>query len=384
MSPGGFVVLPSLALRAAVVAALAVVVPATLLAACGDSDDAPAGAKKVAIKLTDAGCDPAALELDAGPTSFQVTNAGTGRVTEFEVLDGSKILGEKENLASGLSGSFVLTLQPGTYTMSCPGGTSTATGQLVVGGSRVAQSSDKQLTAAVSGYRSYVVSQSRELLARTRPFIAAVKAGDVDRAKRLFAGARAPYETIEPVAESFGALDPEIDARVNDVAKGQRWTGFHRIEKGLWKDGTTKRLSPIAEELLADVERLDRKVQGETYKPEQLANGASELLDEVSASKITGEEDRYSHTDLSDFEANVAGSQTAFGLLAPALRERDAALASTISKRFDAVEAELAGIKRGDEYPSYDTVGTKQRRKFSQLVDALAEPLSHVAEKLQS
>jgi iron uptake system component EfeO len=247
-----------------------------------------------------------------------------------------------------------------------------------------ARSTDTQLTAAVNGYHRYVVSQSRELLARTRPFVAAVKSGDADGAKRLFAAARAPYETIEPVAESFGALDPEIDARVNDVAKGQRWTGFHRIEQALWKDGTAKGMSPIADKLLADVHRLDRKVQGETYKPEQLANGATELLGEVSKSKITGEEDRYSHTDLSDFEANVAGARTAFDLLAPALRKRDRALATTVSARFDAVQAELAATKRGGEFPSYDTVGTKQRRRFSQLVDALAEPLSHVAEKLQS
>jgi iron uptake system component EfeO len=248
----------------------------------------------------------------------------------------------------------------------------------------VAQRTDTQLTAAVSGYRGYVVSQSRELLARTRPFVAAVKAGDVDGAKRLFAAARAPYETIEPVAESFGSLDPEIDARVNDVAKGEPWTGFHRIEKALWKDGTTKGMSPIADKLRADVQRLDGKVQRETYEPAQLANGASELLGEVSKSKITGEEDRYSHTDLSDFEANIAGSRAAYDLLAPALRKRDRALATTISARFDAVEAELAAIKRGGEFPSYETVGTKQRRRFSQLVDALAEPLSHVAEKLES
>jgi iron uptake system component EfeO len=186
------------------------------------------------------------------------------------------------------------------------------------------------------------------------------------------------------VAESFGVLDPELDARVNDVAKGQRWTGFHRIEQALWKDGSTEGMSPIADKLLADVGRLDRKVQGETYEPAQLANGASELLGEVSKSKITGEEDRYSHTDLSDFEANIAGARTAFDLLAPALRKRDSALATTVSVRFDAVEAELAAIKRGGEFPSYDTVKMKQRRRFSQLVDALAEPLSHVAEKLES
>jgi iron uptake system component EfeO len=119
-----------------------------------------------------------------------------------------------------------------------------------------------------------------------------------------------------------------------------------------------------------------------TYQPEELANGANGLLDEVSASKITGEEDRYSHTDLSDFEANVEGSESAFGLLAPALRKTDAQLATTIASRFDAVNAELATLKQGDSYPSYDTVDKAERRKLSQLVNALAEPLSKVAAKL--
>jgi iron uptake system component EfeO len=376
-------VLPSFVSRAVVAVALASVATVAL-AACGNSDEAPAGAKKVAVKLTDAGCEPAALKLDAGPTSFEVTNSGTARVTEFEVLDGAKILGEKENLSPGLSGSFVITLQPGSYTLACPGGKSAASGQLTVGGSAVAPTSDKQLRAAVTGYRSYVQTQSKQLLERTQAFAGAVKGGDVAKAKSLFASTRAPYETIEPVAESFGDLDPEIDARVNDVAKGDRWTGFHRIEQALWVKNTTKGMSPIATKLLADVKRLNTKVATETYQPDQLANGASELLGEVSKSKITGEEDRYSHTDLWDFEANLAGAQTAYELLAPALKARDATLATTVSARFEAVHKELERIKRGGEFPSYDTVGTAQRRKFSQLVDALAEPLSQVAAKLHT
>jgi iron uptake system component EfeO len=363
---------------------LLVVVAGILLAACGSSDDLAAGTKRVDVTLTDAGCDPATLTLEAGPTTFVVTNAGTTRVSEFEVLDGSKILGEKENIASGLSGDFTLTLQPGSYTLACPGGKTAATGQLTVGGKAVAQSTDKRLRAAVAGYASYVKAQAAELRSRVKAFAAAVKAGDVAKAKSLFASARAPYETIEPVAESFGDLDPEIDARVNDVAKGDEWTGFHRIEQALWKRGSTKGMAAIADKLVTDVQSLHAKVQTETYQPEQLANGATELLGEVSKSKITGEEDRYSHTDLWDFEANVAGAQTAFGLLAPALRSHDARLASDVAARFDAVQRELDRIKRGGAFPSYASVGQAQRRRLSQLVDALAEPLSEVAAKLQA
>ena len=91
-------------------------------AACGSSEDAPAGAKKVTFKLTDAGCEPHHAKAPAGPIEFEIENAGTSKVTEFEVLDGETILGEKENLSDGLSGSFALTLERGEYVIYCPGG----------------------------------------------------------------------------------------------------------------------------------------------------------------------------------------------------------------------------------------------------------------------
>lgn len=373
----------------AVATVVVITAAALLLTACGSSDDksgGSAGSEQVAVKLTDAGCEPATLKLNAGPTEFKVTNGGTGRVSEFEVLSGSRILGEKENLVAGLSGTFTVNLKPGTYSISCPGGKTAATGVLNVGGTAVAggDASNPQLKAATASYASYVTNQVKVLRTKAQKFADAVKAGDVAEAKAQFAAARAPYETIEPVAESFGTLDPEIDARVNDVAKGDKWTGFHRLEQALWVKHSTAGMAPIADKLMSDIGKLETKTTGLTYQPEELANGANGLLDEVSASKITGEEDRYSHTDLSDFEANVAGSETAFGLLAPALKAKNPQLATTIAARFDAVSAELAKLKQGDAFPSYDTVGKAERKRLSQLVNALAEPLSKVAAQVSA
>jgi iron uptake system component EfeO len=342
----------------------------------------PFGTRTVEVKLTDAGCEPATLKLQSGRTTFKVTNAGTGKVSELEVLSGQRILGEKENLISGVSGSFTLELQPGRYTMSCPGGTTAATGVLTVGGKTITTASDPRLQAAVVGYQRYVSAQARALVERVEPFVAAVKAGDVERAKALFAAARVPYETIEPVAESFGTLDPEIDARVNDIEQGEPWTGFHRIEQALWVKGTTTGLAPIADKLLADVRALEAKTRALTYKPDELANGANGLLDEVASSKISGEEDRYSHTDLSDFEANITGSQTTFGLLAPALRAKNAPLADDISAKFDAVQRELTTLKHGDAYPDYDTVEDAERIELGDLVARLARPLAQISDAL--
>jgi FTR1 family protein len=356
---------------------------AVLLVGCGGSSPSSAGghaerAGQVEVKLTDAGCSPATLKIHAGRTTFKVTNAGTGRVSELELLSGKRILGEKENLVAGLSGTFTLDLQPGQYTLSCPGGTSAATGVLTVGGKAAAASTDPRLQAAVTGYRQYVHAQATELVARVTAFVAAVKAGDVEKAKSRFAAARVPYETIEPVAESFGTLDPDIDARVNDVKKGDEWTGFHRIEQALWEKDTTKGMGPIADKLLADCRTLEARTRSLSYQPDELANGANALLAEVASSKITGEEDRYSHTDLSDFLANVNGAQTTFGLLAPALKAKDPQLAAEISTRFDAVQKELAKLGQ----PSYDTVGDAERKQLSDLVNALAKPLARLSDSL--
>ena len=364
-----------------------------VLAGCGSSSNgsastgssATAGANQsVDLKLTDAGCSPAQLKIDSGRHTFKVTNAGTGRVSELELLDGARILGEKENLVAGLSGSFTLNLQPGTYTLSCPGGTSDATGVLTVGGKAVtpADANDPLLQAATSGYQRYVHTQAVELVKRTTAFVAAVKAGDVAKAKSLFASARIPYETIEPVAESFGSLDPDIDARVNDVKKGDAWTGFHRIEQSLWVKNSTKGMNPIADKLLADVKTLESKTETLTYQPDELANGANGLLDEVASSKITGEEDRYSHTDLSDFLANVNGAETTFGLLAPALKAKDPFLTAKIAGAFTDVDTELKTLGHDDQFPSYDTVDNAERAKLSGLVKNLAAPMAKISDTL--
>ncbi|HET9154759.1 MAG TPA: cupredoxin domain-containing protein [Solirubrobacterales bacterium] len=92
------------------------------LSACGSSDEAPAGAKTVRFKLTDAGCEPHDAKAPAGPIAFAIENAGTPKVTEMEIMDGDKVLGEEENITDGLSGSFSATLAAGKYTIYCPGG----------------------------------------------------------------------------------------------------------------------------------------------------------------------------------------------------------------------------------------------------------------------
>jgi iron uptake system component EfeO len=315
--------------------------------------------------------------------TFSVENGGTSKVTELEVLkeDGS-ILGEAENVVEGVPGSFSLKLAPGRYALSCPNGSSAEEGVLPVTGSASAAASEPQselLAGATVGYREYVEHETDELVQGTREFVAAIETGDLARAKELYGPVRAHYEAIEPVAESFGDLDPAIDARVNDVPSGTTWTGFHRIEHSLWVLDTTDGASKYARKLLADVQTLKTRADTLELQPAQLANGAVELLNEVASSKITGEEDRYSHTDLSDFAANLAGAHVAFNLLKPALAEDgNGSLASLITHRFADVTTALDAYRRDTPlgYALYGDLNAGDRRRLVQSVDALAEPLS--------
>jgi iron uptake system component EfeO len=238
-----------------------------------------------------------------------------------------------------------------------------------------------ELDAAARRYQDYVNVQSELLVERTAGFVAAVKAGDVEEAKKLYAPSRVPWERIEPIAEKFGTLDPEVDAREGDVPK-QQWTGFHRIEQALWVEDTTEGHAEYATELMSDVERLEREVDDVKLQASDPVFGAVELLNEVSATKITGEEERYSHTDLYDIAANVDGAKTAFEFVKPVVRQQDPDLVAEIEARFRDVEQELEPYRRGDGWASYERVDEEQRRELSQKIDALAEPLSRVGRVL--
>jgi iron uptake system component EfeO len=349
---------------------------ALFVSACGSSDDeTTAGATAMSFKLTDAGCDPHNAKAPAGPINFEIENDGSGSVTELEVLDGETILGEKENLTEGLNGSFSLTLEEGEYILRCNGG-SEEDGTLTVTG-KLKGANSPEIEQAIADYRDYLEENTAELTAATQPFVAAVVAGDVAKAQTLYPAARIPYERIEPVAESFGDLDPRIDARENDVPASE-WGGFHKIEKALWEEDTAKGMAPVAEQLLADVEELEAKVKNVDLQAVQIANGANELLGEVSASKITGEEERYSHIDLVDFKANVEGSQVAFESVEPLLSESDPELAKEIEADFDKVYAALKPYEKGEGFVLYTELTKADTRKLAQSIDTLAEKLSQV------
>jgi hypothetical protein len=224
------------------------------LAACGNEDPAAAGAAPaddIAVAASDEACDVASSELPAGVHQFSITNSGS-KVTEFYVYAaGDRVMAEVENIAPGVARELRVELPAGEYETVCKPGMigDGIRSALVVSGEATVLSQDETLAQAGTDYQRYVKSQTGALLEQTTAFTDAVKAGDIEGAKALFPVARTYWERIEPVAESFGDLDPIIDGREGDQAEGEDFTGFHRIEKALWETGDVSDMGPYADQV---------------------------------------------------------------------------------------------------------------------------------------
>ncbi len=354
------------------------------LAGCGKDAPAPADGSAsgpIAVAATDTTCDVARSQTAAGTVTFKVTNSGS-KVTEFYIYAaGDRVMGEKENILPGVPVELRMELPAGAYEAACKPGMvgDGIRSKFTVTGSAQPLTADAKLADATTSYSRYVKSQTDTLLVKTEEFVAAVKAGDVAKAKALYPVARTYWERIEPVAEIFGDLDPKIDGREDVVEEGLAFTGFHRIEKDLWTTGDISKDGPIADQLLTDVKEVVAKANAEKLSPLQLANGAKELLDEMATGKMTGEEDRYSHTDLWDFAANLDGSKAAVAALRPALEERAPDLVSKLDTATKNVETVLAKHRKGDGWKLHTELSKDELKELSDALNALAEPVSHIA-----
>lgn len=362
---------------------LAVLLAASALAACGGGASAETEGGPIAVSMTDTTCEVARTEAPAGTISFSVTNQGS-KINEFYVYAaGDRIMGEVENIGPGLTRTFhVEVAEPGSYQTACKPGMvgSGIRGEFTVTGASAApKSADEKVQAATKAYAAYVSEQADLLLQRTTEFVAAVKARDVAKAKAIYATSRVPWERIEPVAESFGDLDPKIDGREDVVEEGMEFTGFHRLERDLWVDGLQPDSSAIADRLLADVTTIVTQAKQVEFNGLQLANGARALLDEIATGKITGEEERYSHTDLWDFAANWEGSKQAIAALRPVLQERDSALLASYDKHAKELDALLDKEVVGDGYRLYAEIPKERIKALSTALDAVSEDVAKVS-----
>ncbi|MET9647988.1 iron uptake system protein EfeO [Streptomyces syringium] len=370
-------------LRSSVVAAVSAVVALTAVSGCAEKSDTE-GSDAIKVTASDDACEVSKSSFPAGHVKLAVKNEGD-KVTEVYVYaPGDRIVTERENIGPGTKVEIAAEIKAGSYEIACkPGMKGDGIRQKVTAtGGGAPKKRDPELDKAVAEYRKYVLAQAEETIPAAQKFVDAVKKDDLDEAKKLYAPSRIGWERTEPVAESFGDIDPKVDVREDGLEKGQKWTGWHKLEKSLWDaKKITEDDKKLADQLMADLKDWQKRVGTADITPTSMANGAKELLDEVATGKVTGEEERYSHTDLVDFHANVEGAEKSYELLKPVAAKNDAALTKELDKQFAALKKLLDEYREGDGFKSYDTdtVGKEDRKKLSDAVNALAEPLSKLA-----
>ncbi len=361
---------------------------AVVLAGCSSSPPGPSGSPGVTVKASDTACLVAETTFMSGTQTFAISNSGSQVTEVFVYAPGDRVVGEVGNIGPSTGKKLTVTLKAGDYQLACkPGmvGAGIRTPIVVKGPSGAASATTSpQLDAAVASYRSYVVAQAKLLEERAKPFVVAVEAGDIAKAKSLYAAARIPYEMIEPVAASLGDLDSRIDARIDDVEIGQPWTGFHRLEHDLWPPiADISSDGPVARQLQADIAKLVDEVQRVNLSADQIATGATMLLSNVATVKIAGAEELYSRLDLVDAAADVQGAQAAYDALRSIVIATDPNLIAKIDARFTTLEQDLAQYGSGASFVLYDALSKAEVHSLASEVDALIGPMGQLAAALQ-
>jgi iron uptake system component EfeO len=389
---------------------------ALALSGCGAHSDsaksntatsaAAGGVNTVNVTMAnDSGKDTCAIDtpsVAAGPVTFNVTNASAPGITEMELIKDQRIVGEKENLAPGLDPvSFTVTLDGGPYKVYCPGAGNEYTDFTVTGQAAATPTGSVQtiMGDGTKSYAAYVVDQVNQLNAAVKALDAAVQSGNIEQAKVEYAKARPFYERSESNVDGFvlpgfavddnaGNLDYLIDMRESTPVDAKvGWKGFHAIERDLWQGNTiTPTTKAYSTELVGNVGKLAGIVGPLQYKPEDLANGAADLIEEVQNTKITGEEEAFSHIDLVDFAGNVEGAQQAYAALRPGLQKIDANLVTQLDQQFQAVLTALDGYRDAAAPGGYQ-VWTPQLQAtdaptLTAVIQPLHESLATVAQKV--
>ena len=338
----------------------------------------------ITVTINDSACDPNEITVPAGRSTFTIVNK-SNRALEWEILDGVMVLEERENIVPGFTQTMQAKLKAGTYEITC-GLLNNPRGTL-----HVTPSAESEAEAArpalvsfigpLAEFQVFMAMQANSLVKATKALDDAIKAGDLEKARESYQKARAPYKQIEPMADLFADLHNAIDPVADYLEKREEdpgFTGFHRVEYGLYAKNSLDGLAPVSAKLLADVTALKDRIRGLRIPPEQIAKGAGRLVGQIADTKITAGEDHYAQTDLADFEANIAGVSRMMALLKPVAVQAAPQVVADIDSRLTETSSALTALKGPDGYPAYDKVSADSRKALAQKMQGLAEAIGQL------
>jgi len=326
-------------------------------------------------------CEPNTITVPGGRRSFEIVNA-SDRPIEWEILDGVMVVAERENIAPGFRSTLEVQLAPGEYAITC-GLLSNPRGTLTVTPSDEAAAAASEVTlrkflGPLSEYRVYLVMQGNAAVKAAEALRDAVAAGDLEAAREAWRQARLPYRRVEPLAYRFSDLEERIDVHAAYLAKREAdpaFTGYHRIEYGLFAENSTEGLTPVAEALVKDLTELAARLKQAPLDPGLLIEMPGESALQIAQGQLPQGDNLYAGNDLEDLGASLDGIEKLTTLLRQVVSQVDPALDKVIEQDLQATRARLATIT-AEGHPSYGDVPKDQR-------EALAADLTQLFESLR-
>ncbi|SEI77787.1 iron uptake system protein EfeO [Pseudomonas sp. NFR16] len=330
-------------------------------------------------------CEPNAITVPAGKNAFRIVNA-SDRAVEWEILDGVLVVEERENIVPGLSQIINANLQPGDYAITCgllsnPRGTLHVTATAESDAAAKARPSMVAFIGPLSEYRVYLSTQSSALIRAVNDLQQAIESGDLAQARQAYAPARAAYQRIAPAAQRLAELDNAINARADYFEKREQdpgFSGFHRIEFGLFSQKSVEGLTPVVQKLQSDIATLKQQLLAQSIAPEQLASMIVRTMRSLADIRSNGEEERYSHIDVTGFAANLEGTRKVIELLRPLLAKTSGDVLKKIDSATTGLDDQLLMLKTDNGFKPYDQVSAEQRKQIADKAKALADALDGI------
>ncbi|UVL11748.1 iron uptake system protein EfeO [Pseudomonas atacamensis] len=341
---------------------------------------------EIVVNIHPHSCEPNALTVAAGRASFRIVNRSE-RAVEWEILDGVLVVEERENIAPGLSQVINANLQPGDYAITCgllsnPRGTLHVTPTAASDAAAKAKPSMVAFVGPLSEFRVYLAVQGSALIKAATALNQAIASGDLAQAQALYLPARAAYQRLAPAAQRLAELDNQINARADYFEKREQdpaFVGFHRLEYALFEQRKLDDVAPIAQRLLADVTTLKQQLLAQSLPPEQLVSILARNLNSLAEVRAgSGEEERYSHSDLNGFAANAQTARKVVDLLRPMLSKSAADVLANVDQAMSDFDNQLNAFKSADGYVSYDAVTAAQRQQIATKAKALATSMDGI------
>ncbi|GAB2970534.1 EfeM/EfeO family lipoprotein [Amycolatopsis acidiphila] len=354
------------------------------------STSAAAGGEPV-ITVSRSSCGEGWTDPRPGAQTFQLhnTDAITAEVDLIDPATGT-VFGEVEGIGSGTTRTMQVELGNGSYAFRCAleetdpitGPSATVTGGTERSGPAVVPVTRNDLLGPLRDYKTYVGTGLDSLIADTDALQNTVHAQDRAGAERAWLTAHLAYERLGAAYDAFGDSDGAINGTADGLPGGTTdpgFTGFHRLENGLWHNEDMPALAAVADRLDADVHTLRDGFDDLQVDPNDLGLRAHEIMENTLQFELTGRADYGSGTGLATALANLDGTRAVLNVLRPLLTPRLPQL-SDVDNWIDRTDRALRAAQRPDgSWTPVMLLTREQHEKIDGDVSGLVERLAPVA-----